>query len=306
MPWTSIIIPTHQRPILLKRAIVSVLRQDLSDWEIIVVSDGPCPDSQEVIAQFGDVRIRYRETSVLNNGNHSRNVGVQEARGEWVSFLDDDDEWLPHKLSTCRSHAKANNYRGILAHQVIRRSTRGEEVMPRREPDLGEAYPDYTFRRRSLVHGEGLLLTSSLSGPKDIWRKIPWGSRRVVLHDCDWLCRATVGMKTPWRVIMEPLSIWHFDDDRPRISNQKNSWKTYYLWARRQRHLFSPEAYAACLLTVVANEAARTHAYDALLYILREAIRNGRPGLRDLTVFTQIACLPESLRQQIRRAWLPH
>lgn len=99
MPKVSVIIPTHNRPDLLTRAIRSVLVQTYQDFEVIVVDDGMKERAEDVVAKFGDPRIRYLKNESSLGGGGARNRGIVEARGEYIAFLDDDDEWLPEKLS---------------------------------------------------------------------------------------------------------------------------------------------------------------------------------------------------------------
>lgn len=99
MPRVSVVIPTFNRPDLIGRAIRSVLAQTYADFEIIVVDDGDKVSVEEAVAGVGDKRIRYIKNSPpKQGGGATRNVGIREAKGEYVAFLDDDDEWLPTKL----------------------------------------------------------------------------------------------------------------------------------------------------------------------------------------------------------------
>jgi glycosyltransferase involved in cell wall biosynthesis len=97
MPKVSVVIPTANRPELLKRAIGSVLAQDFTDFELIVVDDGD--DASSVAKSFSDPRIRYVKNSTKKGGAGSRNGGAQSAKGEFIAFLDDDDQWVSGKLS---------------------------------------------------------------------------------------------------------------------------------------------------------------------------------------------------------------
>ena len=92
----SVIIPVHNRPALLKRAILSVRNQTLAPLEIIVVDDGSDKHSlTDTIASFPEVHFYKQE----NHGvSHARNSGVKKAKGEWIAFLDSDDIWDPFKL----------------------------------------------------------------------------------------------------------------------------------------------------------------------------------------------------------------
>lgn len=96
IPLVSVIIPCYNYGHLLSEAIVSVLAQTFSDYEIIVV-DGGSTDNTRMVAESygGPVRYIYAPSPSANN---SRNVGIRAARGQYIAFLDADDKWLPEKL----------------------------------------------------------------------------------------------------------------------------------------------------------------------------------------------------------------
>lgn len=94
-PRFSVIIPTYGRPAYLRDAVQSVLAQTIDDFEVVIVDDAS-PEPADV--DLDDSRIRYvRSPSNLGPGG-ARNLGVSEARGEILTFLDDDDLWLPRRL----------------------------------------------------------------------------------------------------------------------------------------------------------------------------------------------------------------
>ncbi len=93
----SVIIPTYNRQRSLMRAIQSVLQQTCKDFELLVVDDGSTDDTQNLLSKITDSRVRIFRTE--NRGvSAARNLAIKEAEGEWVAFLDSDDEWLPQKL----------------------------------------------------------------------------------------------------------------------------------------------------------------------------------------------------------------
>jgi len=93
----SCIIPVKNRGQLVLKAIESALRQDVSGLEIVVVDDGSTDKSCEIIESIKDDRIHLIHKK--NGGvSSARNRGIQEAKGEFIAFLDADDEWLPNKL----------------------------------------------------------------------------------------------------------------------------------------------------------------------------------------------------------------
>lgn len=98
-PAVSIVVPTYNRPQLLRRALVSVLAQTFADFEVLVVDDGQSDETAALVATCADPRLRYLRQPENRGVAAARNRGIGEARGQFVAFLDDDDEWLPAKLA---------------------------------------------------------------------------------------------------------------------------------------------------------------------------------------------------------------
>jgi teichuronic acid biosynthesis glycosyltransferase TuaG len=96
MPAVSVIIPAYNAQLFLARAIGSVERQTFGDLEIVVVDDGSTDTTAETAGGFGSVRYVHQDH--LGEAE-ARNRGIEEAGGEFVAFLDADDEWLPEKLA---------------------------------------------------------------------------------------------------------------------------------------------------------------------------------------------------------------
>jgi len=97
-PKISVVIPTYNRASVVPTAIASVMAQTLRPHEIIVVNDGSKDNTTEVLAGYGDT---IRAITQANTGlSGARNTGIHAATGEWIAFLDDDDEWIPARLAT--------------------------------------------------------------------------------------------------------------------------------------------------------------------------------------------------------------
>jgi glycosyltransferase involved in cell wall biosynthesis len=94
----SIIIPTYNRPGLLRRALGTALGQTYRDIEVIVVDDCSKVDVASVIKDLGDPRVRLIRHEVNQGAPAARNTGIASAKGRYVAFLDDDDEWYPEKI----------------------------------------------------------------------------------------------------------------------------------------------------------------------------------------------------------------
>jgi glycosyltransferase involved in cell wall biosynthesis len=99
MPKVSVVIPSYNRARYLRRAIQSVLDQTFKDFEIIVVDDASTDETPQIVEAFRNPTIRYFRHDTNQREARSRNPGVQNAVGEYIAFLDDDDSWLPQKLA---------------------------------------------------------------------------------------------------------------------------------------------------------------------------------------------------------------
>ena len=105
MPRVSVITATYNRSEVLRWAIASVRAQTFDDWEQIIVGDACTDDTADVIASFGDPRIRFFNRRV-NYGEQSgpNNDGFGHAAGELVAYLNHDDLWFPDHLETLVSY----------------------------------------------------------------------------------------------------------------------------------------------------------------------------------------------------------
>lgn len=97
-PMVSIIVPTYNRENVIERALGSILRQSYESYEVIVVDDGSTDHTADVVRKIQDDRIRYIALPENQGVAHARNVGIREAKYDYIAFLDSDDEWLPDKL----------------------------------------------------------------------------------------------------------------------------------------------------------------------------------------------------------------
>ena len=97
----SIIIPCHNSQETIGYTLQSVINQSLHDWELIVVDDGSSDESARIIKKYQekDLRIKYLKIEKPSGSPAlPRNIGIKNARGKYIAFLDSDDIWLPDKL----------------------------------------------------------------------------------------------------------------------------------------------------------------------------------------------------------------
>jgi glycosyltransferase involved in cell wall biosynthesis len=299
-PEVSVVIPTLSRPELVTRAVRSALAQTIVDIEVIVVIDGPDDATNTALAAITDDRLRVVALPQRGGASNARNAGVRVARAPWTALLDDDDQWLAHKLAVQLDVAKgARAPTPIVASRLINRTPRADLVMPRRLPAPGEQVSEYLTVRRGLFHGDGFIQTSTIMAPTELLRRVTFtvGLRR--LQELDWTIRAASHDDVELIIAAEPLVVWNTDEDRPRVSFD-SPWEEMLEWLRRSRPLFTRRAYAAITMSVISSMAAPTRSGKAFLTLLREAHRYGRPGAFDYLAFLQIWLIPQQLRRTVR------
>ena len=110
VPTVSIIMPTWNRGYLIRSAVESVVRQTLTDWELIVVDDGSDDDTLLVLEGLTRHESRIRTVTASHGGvGRARNLGLAAARGRYVAFLDTDNEWTPDFLAETVRFADADD-----------------------------------------------------------------------------------------------------------------------------------------------------------------------------------------------------
>lgn len=100
-PMVSVVVPTYNRREKIKEALTSIMRQSLSDVEILIVDDCSTDGTEKHLQRFVNRDPRFKILRTPENSNLPaipRNVGIQQSRGRYVAFLDDDDVWFSFKL----------------------------------------------------------------------------------------------------------------------------------------------------------------------------------------------------------------
>ncbi len=178
----SVIIPVYNRPVLIKRAIQSVLNQATPPRETIVIDDGSDDETPQVLQSYADKIHIIRQ---VNRGvSAARNLGIRQASAEWIALLDSDDEWTPRHLSLARTYYNNNpGYRIFQSEEIWIRN--GRRVNPRRKhhkrsgrifiPSLALCLvsPSAVFIKKTLLDEVGLFDESfPVCEDYDLWLRI--------------------------------------------------------------------------------------------------------------------------------------
>lgn len=305
MVLVSAVIPTRGRPELLRRAVRSALNQTLREIEVVVVIDGEDPATRVVVDEFVREDSRVRAVALQNSvgGSDARNLGVQAACGEWIAFLDDDDEWFPGKLQAQITVVRRSTAPVLIGTcKMIARTPGKDYVWPRRMPETNEQIGEYVLARRSLTRGEGYIQTSTFFVRRSLMQAQPFKSGQLKHQDTEWVLR--MGRLPGAEVVFadEILAIHNIEEARPTVSNKSN-WQYSLDWLRRDRHLFTARAVAAFVLYQIASEASDQEDWRAFGVLLLEAWRYGKSTPRDYVIYLAIWLLPRRRRRRWRD-WL--
>ena len=299
----SVIVPTLHRPTLLMRALASVFRQTWQEIEVIVVVDGPDPGTVAALKTIEDSRLRVIVNPRSLTAAGARNAGMDHANGEWIAFLDDDDEWLPEKLAKQMAYAVGRGPALITClSRVVTPAT--SFVRPQVIYDNLRPIDEYLFDRPSPFTGHGFIQTSSYLLPRALGRGLRF--RTDTPHDdWDYLLRLSKQEGVRVETVPEILVRLYAEDTRPSLS-KSGTWLASLQWAARMRPLLTRRGYGGFCLGVVAPRAAKGRAYRAAAPLLYHAFRYGSPRLWRVAAFLGELLKPPNLLGAIAPNCLLH
>src|SRR3954470_1099780 len=206
-PLVSAIIPTYNRDKVISNAVDSILKQTYENIEIIVVDDGSRDGTRERLAKYGD------KISVIAQKNAgpaaARNRGIKASRGQFIAFLDSDDEWLPNKVEQQVSLLRrAGNAVPCCLCNIRMRW----DVSERESFDIAWLKPsasegiwvnvDEVLATRFVLFNQGIMIR------REAIEKIGGFDESLrLLEDHELALR--LSLEGPWAFIREPLVVWH-------------------------------------------------------------------------------------------------
>jgi glycosyltransferase involved in cell wall biosynthesis len=206
-PIFSVIIPTYNRSMRLRKALNSLVSQTFKNFEVIICDDGSIDNTKEVVDEFKSLLvIKYLWNQNWGGPARPRNIGIANSSGQWICFLDSDDWWYPQKLEICLKYIE--NY-DLLYHVVDIFSAKTNNFTRKK---FGRYLGPNPFKEL-IIYGNGIA-NSSVVVKKSICLEIGEISEEVSLvsvEDYDyWLrvCQKTSKLK----FINDPMSAYFWDD----------------------------------------------------------------------------------------------
>lgn len=283
----SVVIPTRGRPHLLQRAIRSVLMQTLQDFEVVVVLDGVDPVSVATVDEFKDSRIRLLILPQQAGGSAARNAGVGAARGSWIAFLDDDDEFTSEKLAlqleSAVRHGSVDRTLTVCKASIVGYGR--AQVWPQRFPAPREEVVEYLFCRKSWRQGEAFLQTSTYFVSRTLALRIPFQQGLKRHQDWDWVVRLQREENVEIVAVPQVLAIYHRDNG-PSVS-RRSGWQVSLDWAKDAVLPESTRAYSFFIATqcVTRLDAEECWKWSVLRHLSWQCFGSGRANLLVAALF---------------------
>ncbi|MEB2784730.1 glycosyltransferase family 2 protein [Algoriphagus persicinus] len=231
----SIVLPTYNRAHLVSRAINSVINQTYLNWELIIVDDFSKDDSISVIKSYlKDDRIKLYENKVNLGGSGSRNIGIFHSRGEFVTFLDSDDEYLPDKVKLQVELFKTSKIENLGVVNCGRFDQRNGQIYNKWIPKFRGDVTIPLLSKDKVGSNTSLLMVSR----EVLDDEIRFDENMPAGQDWDFLIRICLEFNMDF--VDQNLVIIHHHDG-PRVYNNLSAIRAYQLQLEKYNHLLKKD-----------------------------------------------------------------
>ena len=206
-PLVSVIIPTYNRVHTIATAVDSVFRQTYQNFELIIIDDASTDDTHSVVQKYRDPRLSYFDKP--NGGPSSaRNYGVARASGEWVMYLDSDDELLPAAIATMVSWLKRNPEAVFAIPRADRRLELYEDgKMVTSVDDSGDTPSTFTIGD-IFMRNAGFSCNAFMHLRRLASEGLRWDEELASMED--WELMMTIGEKYPHGFLYVPVVLYKY------------------------------------------------------------------------------------------------
>jgi len=268
---------------------------------ILVVSENR-PDLTALLDHLRDSRMRFLTVSDATDWSHARSAGASIATGEWIAFLNHDDEWHPNKLEIqleAAENIKEQNM-AIIASRYDDRTNGSQHIYPMRLPMTAEGLDTYLCVPRSLYSRAESLHLSTILIPRKLLLAIPLIPNTVPEINFLWIMRAGILGNATLKVVPEILSFHSQSEILPEQVlqfDQRTKWRRMYSVVRDNRLLFNAETYAYCIASHIIPELNKCR--EPLIFkfsLIRECLNAHSVSLRCIFLLLCRLLVPFQLR----------
>ena len=238
----SVIIPHYNNQSTIARAISSVLNQSYQNFEIIIVDDfsKDVKCLEKIISEINDNRITLIKHTENKNGSSARNTGVDKANGEYIAFLDADDEWNNNHLEKSIELSKGiNTPHLVYSKSIVLTSNVIGSPMPEAEIEKNQSIADYLFCDK------GFMPTPSFFLKRKLALKVRWNEKLKRHQDYDYLFQLEkYGVKSVMSNNVGVTIHWENND----TEKKGGTWQYSLNYAKKNKSYFSDYSYNCFLL----------------------------------------------------------
>ena len=242
-PLVSIIVRTKDRPKLLKMALQSIACQTYKPIEVVLVNDGGCDlDIMELSSILNDVSLNYLKLEKNTGRAHAGNVGIENAKGEYIGFLDDDDEFSTEHISTLISFLRQSDYKIVYADSEMVFKDYNLETKEISEIDK-HIFSSKDFSYKDLLI-ENYIPLITIFFAKDVLTSMKGFDESLELYE-DWDLLLRCGCRNPFYHIKQVTSKYMQWSRELQIAQSPDYWKkaeiAYDKVIYKHREKFTPE-----------------------------------------------------------------
>jgi glycosyltransferase involved in cell wall biosynthesis len=262
-PFISVVIPTYNHAHFLKRALQSVLDQNYSNLEILVIDNHSEDNTDEIVLEFNDERIKLFK--IHNNGiiAASRNLGIKESKGAWIAFLDSDDLWYSTKFNTIMDSLILEDFDVISTDEIMVNIETGKKHHLRYGPYTNDFYKTMLLYGNRLSTSATVLNSNFVNFNKVFFRE---NKDFNTVEDYDlWLRLALAGARFKFFNKIEGEYTIHADNTSHNKQLHENN-----LYRLLSDHVFNLQTISSNNDYLLKMAFSRVH-----LYKLLKSLRSG-------------------------------
>lgn len=265
-PKISVIIPTYNRGDLIKRTINSVLEQTYTNFELLIVDDASTDNTAELIKSIDDTRIRYLRLDENTKGTRPRNLGIEESTGEFIAFLDSDDEWLSDKLEKqveFMLNSNINNNNVLCFTGIIIKNGDSQYKRFNRELTNNEDIMDYILVKDNIVQTSTYIVSSKIA------KSVQFDSQLKKHQDWDF-CLRLRNNNVNFLYFPQCLTVWYVDESNNRLSYSYQNEDISLNWLNAKKsELSSKSVWAFKARILVDGLVYRKEYFKAIIIALK-------------------------------------
>ena len=273
-PTVSVIMPVFNRLEFLGAAVESVFRQSFTDWELIIADDGSDDVTKDYLKELRPPRVKVLWLAHTGNPAAVRNAALREASGEFVAFLDSDDEWLPHKLTLQIEMLRKQPHR-LWCYSPVAHMDKDGNAAPREPRARRPARSGAVFEQ--IARWEAAIPMPTVIAQRQLVEHVGRFDERQLMHeDCDlWL---KLARESEVSVVDSPLSRVRHHGSHYSATGERalrdwiglfEKWQSLVAEPRRKR-VFERQR-ARCTALLARHYAARREVASALRIISNSA-----------------------------------